>query len=56
MLYKKIISGEDKRIKLVKAMNPKEQLVHVKDADLVIWACGYQTKPIPIYDHNRVEL
>ena len=40
-LYKKIISGEDQRIKLVKAISPKEQLVHVQDADLVIWACGY---------------
>ena len=40
-LYKKIISGEDQRIKLVKAISPKEQLFHVQDADLVIWACGY---------------
>jgi hypothetical protein len=40
-LYKKIISGEDQRSKLVKAISSKEQLVHVQEADIVIWACGY---------------
>ena len=28
----------------------------IEGADLVIWACGYQTKKIPIYDTDQHEL
>jgi len=37
-------------VRLVKAMTPAEQAKHIEGADLVIWACGYQTNKIPIKD------
>ena len=40
----------------MKAVTPEEQAVHVKDADLVIWACGYQTNKIPVKDHEGKEI
>jgi hypothetical protein len=51
-MYKDIIDGKEKTVSLVKAVTVSNQLAHVVGADLVIWACGYQTKPIPIKDQN----
>lgn len=45
-LHKQIRLGKEKRVKLIQAKTPDEQAVHLKDADLVIWACGYQTNKI----------
>lgn len=47
---------EETRIELVKAATPREQWVHMKDADLIIWACGYQTNKIPIRDFDGKEI
>ena len=55
-MYRKIISGEEKRVQLVKAKTPEEQAKYVKDADLVFWACGYQTNEIPIKDSDGKKL
>lgn len=51
-LYHNIHSGREKRVKLVKAPTVAEQAKFVNEADLVIWACGYQTKDIPIKDQD----
>ena len=40
-LYKKIMSGEEKRIKLIKTPTVNDQLAYIHNADIVIWACGY---------------
>ena len=45
-LYRKIVTGEERRIQLIKTPTVKDQLKHVHDADIVIWACGYQTNKI----------
>jgi hypothetical protein len=45
-LHKQIRTGKEKRVQLVQAKTPEDQAVHVKDADIVIWACGYQTNKI----------
>ena len=55
-LYGDIKSGKERRVQLVKAETPGAQAGYVKEADLVIWACGYQTNNIPIFDHNKKEL
>ena len=55
-LYKRVMSGQEKRIKLVKAETPKDQEKHVDSADLVIWSCGYQTKKIQIKDTDGKEI
>ena len=44
----KIKTGVEKRVQLVKAPTVVEQRPHVYEADLVIWACGYETNQIPI--------
>jgi lysine/ornithine N-monooxygenase len=52
-LYKKITRGEEKRIQLTKTFD--DQFDYIKEADIIIWACGYNTNSIPIKDfrgHN----
>ena len=49
-LYRKVIRGEEKRVQFIKAVTVEEQTPFIKDADLVIWACGYQTNFIPVYE------
>ena len=44
------MNGSEKRVRLIKAATPVEQARHLEGADLVIWACGYQTNKIPIKD------
>ena len=55
-LYKRVINGQEKRITLVQAPTPKEQEEHVRAADLVIWACGYQTNRIQVKNHEGKEI
>lgn len=55
-LYRKIKRGEEKRAVLVKAGTPEQQAEHVRNADLVVWACGYRTDRIPIRDHEGHEI
>ena len=50
------MNGREKRIKLVKAPTPEDQAKHIKGADLVIWAGGYETNCIPIKDHQGNEI
>ena len=54
-MYKAIKSGTEKRVRLVKAPTPAEQAKYLEGADLVVWACGYQTNRIPVKDiDNKV--
>lgn len=55
-LYQRVTKGTEKRVKFIKAPTPKDQAEHLKNADLVIWACGYQTNKIPIKDTDGKEL
>ena len=55
-LYKRIISGAEKRIKLIAAPTYLEQQKYVYAADLVIWSCGYQTNKIQIKNHDGKDL
>lgn len=41
---------------LIAAPNPEDQAEHLRDADLVIWACGYATNKIPVKDHEGKEI
>ena len=49
-LYKKVTSGQERRLRFVRAATAEEQAPHLIDADLIIWACGYRTNSVPIYD------
>ena len=49
-MYKSIMSGQEQRVRLVKAPTPKEQAKYLEEADVVVWACGYQTNPITVKD------
>lgn len=49
------MKGDEKRVQLIKAETPELQREHVENADLVIWACGYQTNKIPIRDFEGKE-
>jgi DNA-binding transcriptional regulator LsrR (DeoR family) len=49
-LFRKIKSKEEKRVKLIKTKTIEEQAEYLKDADLIIWSCGYQTNKILIKD------
>jgi hypothetical protein len=40
-LYQDIVTKEERRIKLIRAQKPEDQSKYVKEADIVIWACGY---------------
>lgn len=51
-LYREIKEGKETRVSLIKAETPENQYKFVQKADLVIWACGYQTKAIPMIDQN----
>jgi hypothetical protein len=53
MLYKKIMDGEEKRVKLIKTDNSSQQMPIIQQADLVIWACGYTTNSIPFVDNRN---
>jgi hypothetical protein len=55
-LYRKIIRGEEKRVQLIKTFDDQHE--YIQNADIVVWACGYNTNSIPIKDFrgNPVEL
>lgn len=55
-LYKDIKSGTEKRVTLVRATYPETQAQYLKNADLVVWACGYTTNRIPIRDQEGREI
>lgn len=50
-LYRSIVSGKEKRVSLVKAKG-EELYKHVKGSTTVIWAGGYSTNNIPIYESD----
>lgn len=41
---------------MVKAPTPEDQKPYIEEADIVIWACGYQTNAIPILDQNKKQI
>jgi IS1 family transposase len=51
-LYRRIVHGSEKRVKLIKCPSWEKQLIHIKNADAVIWACGYTTNKIPVYERS----
>ena len=52
-LYTQIMHGDEDRVRLIQAATPQEQKRHVEMADIVIYACGYQTNPIHITEGDR---
>ena len=52
-LYFDVKEGREKRVALVRAPTIEEQSQYVDGADLVLWACGYQSNAIPIHDVNK---
>lgn len=46
----------EKRVQLIKAATPAEQAPYIEQADLVLWACGYETNKIPVRDHEGKEI
>lgn len=44
------MQGRENRVRLVRAQTTHEQEKYINEADLVIWACGYQTKSIDIVE------
>lgn len=54
-LYRQVTSGRENRLRLVKAETVAEQAKYVNSADLVIWACGYSTNELPIYEASKQE-
>ena len=55
-LYLDVIRKKQNQVQFIKAGTPDLQREHVKEADLVIWACGYQSNAIKIHDVNKREL
>ena len=57
-LYKKIGKGEEKRVQIIEAPTVSEQEKFVNEADIVIWATGYQSSKIPIFNwkEQRIKL
>lgn len=55
-LYLDVKSGLETRVSFIKAETPEKQRVFVEKADLVIWACGYQTNSVKIFDVSKKEL
>jgi DNA-binding transcriptional regulator LsrR (DeoR family) len=51
-LYTDVVNDKEPRMKLVRAETSRQQLQHIESADLVIWACGYQTKQLPVMDQH----
>lgn len=49
-LYRKIIQGGEKRVKLIKCQTFKEQKERISKANYVIWAAGYTTNNISIFE------
>eukprot|EP00347_Sterkiella_histriomuscorum_P021429 403334007 len=57
-LHRKIKKGQESRIELIRADTTHEQKLYTKRADVVIFACGYQSNYVRVHDHNgqRLEL
>ena len=51
-LFKDIDHGKESRVKLIETPSYKEQRKHVEKADLVIYACGYESNEINILHHE----
>jgi hypothetical protein len=51
-LYYRIRTGAEKRVQCIKTPTPQDQAKYLREADLVIWACGFTTNPIPIKDQE----
>jgi len=57
-LYRKIIIGKEKRVKLIKCNNSNEQIDQFSKANVVIWACGYTSQKMNFFDskHKNKEI
>jgi len=51
-LYRRIVTGKEKRVKLQKANSFNEQKNFIAKANAIIWACGYTTQKMTFLDAN----
>ena len=52
-LWRKIkVLRSEKRIEFVKADNHILQKQAIKNSNVIIWACGYESRPLPILEYN----
>ena len=52
-LYRSIVKNKESRVKLVKTKDFQEQLKYIESASVVIWACGYTTNNINIFNYRN---
>lgn len=57
-LYRRIITGKEKRVKLIKTTSFNDQKNYIMKASSVIWACGYNTQKVPFFglDKSKSEI
>jgi lysine/ornithine N-monooxygenase len=51
-IYRQIKQGKEKRVKLIKCDSWEKQKKHIENDNIVIWACGYNTNKIAIYEKS----
>ena len=51
-LWRRARKGQEPKLQLVRADTPADQKAIIKNADIVIFATGYQSRHVPIYDQN----
>ncbi len=52
-LYRKIVTGMEKRVKLQKCNNFNDQKNFITMESIVIWACGYTTQKMNFFDAGK---
>eukprot|EP00356_Strombidium_inclinatum_P015727 CAMPEP_0170496556 /NCGR_PEP_ID=MMETSP0208-20121228/22081_1 /TAXON_ID=197538 /ORGANISM="Strombidium inclinatum, Strain S3" /LENGTH=246 /DNA_ID=CAMNT_0010773141 /DNA_START=1486 /DNA_END=2229 /DNA_ORIENTATION=- len=55
-LWQRIKNGNEKHIELIRADSAEHQRPYLRDADIVIVACGYHSVQVPIFDNNGYEI
>ncbi|KAJ8600789.1 hypothetical protein CTAYLR_006122 [Chrysophaeum taylorii] len=58
-LYRDVVHGRESRIRMcqVKAGGSKSLIAHCFDeADVILWATGYKSRTLPIYDTDKSEI
>jgi len=52
-LYRSIVKGREKRVKLIRCDNWDNYKNYINTGSIVIWACGYETQNITVYDNRN---
>ena len=55
-LYRNIVKNKEPRVKLIKTKDFNEQLKYIKEASVVIWACGYTTNGINFFNYRNAKV